>query len=105
MSPNNNCAYANNMFTTKAIEVLHQRAQENLRREAEGEEKQPFFLYLAYTIPHAGGWKGAEESGSPVPSDGMYNNTDWPNVEKDHASAITNYEVPLFPHPPPSKTR
>jgi arylsulfatase A len=42
--------------------------------------------------PHAGGWYGSDESGQPVPSDGRYNTTTWPNVEKDHASVISNYQ-------------
>jgi len=54
---------------------------------------QPFFLYQAFTVPHAGGWSHAPasaESGAPVPSDGQYADKDgWPNVEKDHAAVIT----------------
>ena len=52
----------------------------------------PFFLYLSFTIPHAGGWDSwpkAAEEGAPVPSDGMYADKDWPDVEKDHAAAVT----------------
>ena len=54
---------------------------------------QPFFLYEAFTVPHAGGWgksPNQPESGAPVPSDGEYaSHTDWPEVERDHAAVIT----------------
>jgi len=54
---------------------------------------QPFFLYEAFTVPHAGGWgksPTSPESGAPVPSDGQYaSHTDWPEVERDHAAVIT----------------
>jgi len=54
---------------------------------------KPFFLYEAFTVPHAGGWGHAPstpESGAPVPSDGMYaKQAAWPDVEKDHAAVIT----------------
>ena len=46
----------------------------------------PFFLYLSYTVPHAGGWGDAPsspEDGNPVPSDMAYGNQSWPAVEKD----------------------
>ncbi|EDQ89775.1 uncharacterized protein MONBRDRAFT_24876 [Monosiga brevicollis MX1] len=55
---------------------------------------KPFFLYVSYTIPHAGGWGSAPqapENGAPVPSDGQYANRtgDWPTVEVDHAAVVT----------------
>jgi arylsulfatase A len=50
------------------------------------------FLYLAYTDPHAGGWQGTAETGNPAPSDGAYSHTSWPDVEKDHASVISNFQ-------------
>jgi hypothetical protein len=89
------------------MEILAQQA-------AAGPDAKPLFMYLAYTDvracpavvlhiyylhstavlqPHAGGWQGTEESGQPVPSDGDYASKDWPNVEKDHASVITNYQA------------
>ena len=54
---------------------------------------KPFFLYQAYTVPHAGGWGHAPtdpESGAPVPSDGQYApQTGWPDVERDHAAVVS----------------
>lgn len=58
---------------------------------------QPFYLYEAFTVPHAGGWGKSPttpESGAPVPSDGEYaGHTDWPEVERDHAAVITYLDV------------
>ena len=37
--------------------------------------KDPFFLYVAFTVPHAGGWASApaaNEAGAPVPTDVPY---------------------------------
>jgi uncharacterized sulfatase len=54
----------------------------------------PFFLYTAFTVPHAGGWDSAPaagEQGAPVPTDVPYVTTGagWPDVERDHAAVIT----------------
>jgi len=54
----------------------------------------PFFLYVAFTVPHAGGWASApaaDEAGAPVPTDVPYVKTgaNWPTVERDHAAVIT----------------
>eukprot|EP01060_Flectonema_neradi_P004887 TRINITY_DN1320_c0_g1_i2.p1 TRINITY_DN1320_c0_g1~~TRINITY_DN1320_c0_g1_i2.p1 ORF type:complete len:498 (+),score=132.82 TRINITY_DN1320_c0_g1_i2:47-1495(+) len=72
--------YTIDMFENKAFDWLETVA---------GGEK-PFFLYLSFTVPHAGGWtdKGSEQ-GAPVPSDGQYNNQSWPDVERDHAAVVT----------------
>lgn len=52
---------------------------------------KPFFLFLSFTVPHAGGWlDDAKETGAPVPTDERYaNETSWPIVERDHAAVIT----------------
>lgn len=53
---------------------------------------KPFFLYMSFTVPHAGGWTDTpanKEQGNPVPSALQYNNASWPAVERDHAAVIT----------------
>jgi len=75
------CNYTHEMITQKALEYLENRVNST----------NPFFLYLAYTVPHAGGWKDYDETGEPVPSNEPYSNTSWPDVEKDHAAMITSY--------------
>lgn len=49
MKPNNTCVWSHDLFTNKALEVLQQRSQH---------PEQPWFLEVAYTDPHAGGWVG-----------------------------------------------
>jgi len=53
----------------------------------------PFFLYLAYTAPHANNELGrATGNGMEVPSDAPYSNEDWPQPEKNKAAMITRMD-------------
>ena len=74
--------YTTDMFQTRALRWIENAATNT---------ETPFFLYLSFTVPHAGGWGDTnKESGAPVPKDGRYaNQTTWPDVEKDHAGVIT----------------
>ncbi|MFN0120041.1 MAG: arylsulfatase [Blastocatellia bacterium] len=47
-------------------------------------QPQPFFLYLAFTIPHAE---------YEVPDTGIYANQDWPEVEKRVAAMVTRMDA------------
>jgi len=72
------------------IDVFHEFGMAWLEKVAKGTD--PFFLYMSYTVPHAGGWGDAPkepEQGAPVPTDLQYANKSWPDVEKDHAAVIT----------------
>jgi len=72
------------------IDVFHATAMKWVEDHANA--PAPFFLYLGYTIPHAGGWDDApleREQGNPVPTDFHYGDTSWPAVEKDHAAVVT----------------
>jgi arylsulfatase A-like enzyme len=51
---------------------------------------RPFFLYLAYTIPHAN--NELKERGMEVPSDAPYSKEDWPQPEKNKAAMITRLD-------------
>ncbi|UCH64009.1 MAG: arylsulfatase [Fidelibacterota bacterium] len=71
-----------------------QYSHDLLAREAlefvERNRDNPFFLYLALTIPHAnneGGQKGME-----VPSSEPYTSEDWPEPQKGHAAMITRMD-------------
>lgn len=77
------------------VDVTHEHSMAFIKNQ-DGQLRdtaKPFFLYEAFTVPHAGGWGHAPsspESGAPVPSDGIYaNEAGWPDVEKDHAAVIT----------------
>jgi arylsulfatase A-like enzyme len=76
--------YSHDLFTREALQFVQQH------RDA------PFFLYLAYTIPHANNERGqAEGNGMEVPSDAPYTNQPWPQVEKNHAAMITRLDADI----------
>jgi len=70
--------YSHDLFTKEALAFL------------ERNEDGPFFLYLAYTIPHAN--NEARQKGMEVPSLGRYAETDWPEPQKGHAAMITRMD-------------
>jgi len=75
--------YTTDLFADHAIEWLQARGTT--------ESAKPFFLYLSFTVPHAGGWGSAPnmpEQGNPVPTDLGYGDKDWPTVERDHAASV-----------------
>jgi arylsulfatase A-like enzyme len=54
---------------------------------------KPFFLYLAYTIPHTHNELGRKTgNGMEVPTDEPYSNEDWPQPEKNKAAMITRMD-------------
>lgn len=53
----------------------------------------PFFLYLAYTIPHANDERGSTGgNGMEVPDDAPYSDRPWPQVEKNYAAMVTRLD-------------
>jgi arylsulfatase A-like enzyme len=75
-----------------------QYSQDLLTREAlaflEQERDKPFFLYLAYTIPHANNERGAVDgNGMEVPDDKPYSSQPWPQPQKNHAAMITRLDA------------
>jgi len=76
------CAtYSNDLFTTEALNFL-ERAKDG-----------PFFLYLAYTVPHTNNEKGRDTGdGMEVPDYGPYDKEPWPNPQKGHAAMITRLD-------------
>ena len=81
--------YTADVFQNQAIHWL-----ENYSRKSPSHKippSNPFFLFLSFTIPHAGGWTDSGTmQGNPVPIHAKYTtNKKWPAVEKDHASVVT----------------
>ncbi|CAM4088695.1 arylsulfatase [Zobellia roscoffensis] len=73
--------YSNDLFTEKAIDFI------------EADRKDPFFLYLAYTIPHANNESFLlNEHGMEVPDFGIYENEDWPSPKKSGAAMISRLD-------------
>ena len=79
--------YTIDVWQSTAVEWLERAAAARAR------DDRPFFAYVSFTIPHAGGWGDAPdtpEQGNPVPTDLQYaNESAWPDVEKDHAAVVT----------------
>ncbi|MHB8524476.1 MAG: arylsulfatase [Limisphaerales bacterium] len=58
------------------------------------EAAYPFFLYLAYTIPHANNeLTRAATNGMEVPSDAPYSSKAWPQPERNKAAMITRLDA------------
>jgi arylsulfatase A-like enzyme len=74
--------YAPDLFTERALRFL------------EGSGGRPFFLYLAYPIPHANNELGRDTGdGMEVPDYGPYAARDWPKPEKGFAAMITRLDA------------
>jgi arylsulfatase A-like enzyme len=73
--------YSQDLFTQEAINFI--------RRERE----RPFFLYLAYTIPHANNELGRKTgNGMEVPDDEPYSKESWPQQQKNYAAMVTRMD-------------
>ena len=86
------CQYMQDLCINKTVEWVGAFGDSAAAAREQGMAPQPFFLYLSFVLPHAGGWAKSEESGAPVPSDGTWASKigNWPNVEVDHASTVEN---------------
>lgn len=74
--------YTHDLFTKESLEFIYR------------EHKNPFFLYMAYTIPHANNEAMSEgkSTGMEVPSYAPYENESWPEHEKGFAAMITRLD-------------
>jgi arylsulfatase A-like enzyme len=69
--------YSHDLFTQRALEFV---ARDTAR---------PFFLYLAYTIPHANNELGRDTgNGMEVPDDKPFSDKPWPQTEKNFAAMM-----------------
>ena len=75
------CAWTGDLWTLDAVDWITASAKETL----------PWFLYLAFTSPHAGSVGSIELNDVPAPrvSVGPYALKPWPKVEIDFATAVT----------------
>lgn len=73
--------YSHDLFTKEALKFVNESAG------------SPFFLYLAYTIPHANNeyWL-VEEHGMEVPDYGQYKDKDWPEAQIGLAAMISRMD-------------
>jgi arylsulfatase A-like enzyme len=72
--------YSQDLFTREALAYLDRPP------------KEPFFLYLAYTIPHANNEAG-EAHGMEVPNDAPYSDRPWTQPQKNRAAMITRLDT------------
>ncbi len=70
--------YSHTLMTEKGLDFIRQNRDD------------PFFLYMAYTLPHANNELGRDTGdGMEVPSHGAYAARDWPSPQKGHAAMIS----------------
>lgn len=73
--------YSHDLFTERALDFIKRN------------KDRRFFLYLAYTIPHANNELGRKTgNGMEVPSDEPYSDKPWPQPQKNHAAMITRLD-------------
>ena len=75
---------------TRRMQYSHDLFMDEAWVFVEHNQYQPFFLYLALTIPHAN--NEAKGEGMEVPSYGPYAHEDWPEAQKGHAAMITRMD-------------
>lgn len=76
--------YSHDLFTLEALDFV--------RRE----NKNQFFLYLAFTIPHANNELGRKTgNGMEVPTDAPYSDKNWSSQQKNYAAMITRMDTDI----------
>ncbi len=78
-TPEGRIDYAHGLFAQEALDYI-----------GKTKPNEPFFLYLAFNIPHANneGTRGTG-NGQDVPDHGIYSDKDWPEPDKGQAAMIT----------------
>jgi uncharacterized sulfatase len=84
-----NPAHRGNVATKKVQYSQDLLADEGLKFVREHKD-EPFFLYWAFTIPHANDEAGNQ--GMETPDYGDYGEFDWPKPQKGHAAMITRMD-------------
>lgn len=78
---------------TKRVEYSHDLFTQEALGFVEWHRSEPFFLHLAYTIPHANNEN--KPNGMEVPSYGPYEQEDWPLPDKGRAAMITRLDADI----------
>ncbi len=80
--------YTHDLFETGGLNFI------KLNQPTQVNHHRPFFLYLAFTLPHANNEEGRRSgNGMQVPSDAPYSNESWSQVEKNKAAMITRLDA------------
>jgi uncharacterized sulfatase len=82
---------------TKKVDYSHDLITNEALQFVEKNKEQPFFLYLAYTIPHANNEAPLliQEHGMEVPGYGEYINENWPEEQKGQAAMISRMDFSI----------
>ena len=79
--------YTHDLFTKAALNFV------SINKPEQFNHYRPFFLYLAYTIPHANNEEAKRSgNGMQVPDDAPYSSEAWPQTEKNKAAMITRLD-------------
>ncbi len=82
--------YTHDLFTTAALNFVKINKPDQFNRY------RPFFLYLAYTIPHVNNEEGRRTgNGMQVPSAAPYADEPWAPAEKNKAAMITRLDADI----------
>ncbi len=81
------------IVSVERAQYSHDLFAEDALRYVEEHQDDPFFLYLALTIPHANNERGRIEGvGMEVPDFGEYADQDWPIGQKGHAAMVSRMD-------------
>jgi arylsulfatase A-like enzyme len=72
------------------VDYSHDLIAAEALRFVERNKEHPFFLYLAFTTPHAN--NEAKDKGMEVPELGLYQDRNWPEAQKGHAAMISRMD-------------
>jgi arylsulfatase A-like enzyme len=72
--------YTHDLFTEKTVSFIERHSG------------NPFFLYLAYTLPHFSDYPNDSPDHYMVPSDEPYTDKDWPQIAKNYAAMISRMD-------------
>jgi arylsulfatase A-like enzyme len=80
-------------YATKRVTYSHDLVADDALAFVREHQTEPFFLYLALTIPHANNEATRElGDGQEVPEYGEYAALDWPNPDKGQAAMISRMD-------------
>lgn len=82
-------------YATKKLDYSHDLVMAEALKFIDQHKQQPFFLYVALTIPHAnneGTRMSPDHNGQEVPHYGIYAQEDWPDADKGQAAMITRMD-------------
>jgi uncharacterized sulfatase len=80
-----------NGVASKKVEYSHDLFAADALKFVRKHKDEPFFLYLAFTIPHCNNEAG--DKGMEVPDYGQYVDRDWPEPQKAHAAMVSRMDA------------